>query len=445
MAESGRRGRDVRRVFKPTESLLTRHSQERNPYTEGLLNLGFIHLVLVPFALAVREVYSPGSNNRHFSGLRHLIGGPSELLMTALIFTIEFLVSFAVYFLFLGWAFCYKYAGRAAHGLFLLPLVPSVIVYRYWLLSYLLEINFPPGARFACCLQQLILICKWVSFVSENGRKVLYPWHKDDETGPAVWYAGQMEPQIGSFSSYVYFLFCPVLLYRDRYPRKQRNLRRATNYFIMFLVLVWVCYVILFEFGMPQTMHRDEIRRVAVHNLFLGFVLLACSHTFLLQCWSNCWADLLGFADCTFYEEWWSTESLPDFLRKWNPLIQEWLKAYIYRPLRSTGLPAGAAMLVILVLSAFEHDFLLSAGLGYFMPVYIVEYGICGMLLNLKPKMSRWMDQMIMCFGLSVGLGLQITLYCTEVAAVIHCPAASYNATWFQGFRMIDCYKEFNT
>ena len=52
---------------------------------------------------------------------------------------------------------------------------------------------------------------------------------------------------------------------------------------------------------------------------------------------------------------------------------------------------------------------------------------------------------MIMSFGLSVGLGLQITLYCTEVAAVIHCPAASYNATWFQGFRMIDCYKEFNT
>ena len=101
--------------------------------------------------------------------------------------------------------------------------------------------------------------------MSENGRKVLYPWHKDDETGdvriqpvvliitgahrilshagPAVWYAGQMEPQIGSFSSYVYFLFCPVLLYRDRYPRKQRNLRRATNYFIM----VGVCVCVYFR------------------------------------------------------------------------------------------------------------------------------------------------------------------------------------------------------
>ena len=59
---------------------------------------------------------------------------------------------------------------------------------------------------------------------------------------------------------------------------------------VMFLLM----YIIIFS--------RDEIRRVAVHNLFLGFILLLCSHTFLLHCWSNCWAELLGFADCTFYE-----------------------------------------------------------------------------------------------------------------------------------------------
>ena len=67
-----------------------------------------------------------------------------------------------------------------------------------------------------------------------------------------------------------------------------------------------------------------------------------------------------------------------------------------------------------------------------------------GMLLNLKPKMSRWFDQMVMCFGLSIGLGLQMTLYCTEIAAQIHCPA-SQNASWFEGLRMIDCYRQFNS
>ena len=77
-------------------------------------------------------------------------------------------------------------------------------------------------------------------------------------------------------------------------------------------------------------------------------------------------------------QEWWNTESLSEYLRKWNPIIHEWLKAYVYRPLRTRGVPAWQATLVILVVSAFEHDFLLSAGLGYFMPVYMIEYGLCG-------------------------------------------------------------------
>jgi len=38
-------------------------------------------------------------------------------------------------------------------------------------------------------------------------------------TGPAVWYAGQMEPQVGSFSQYLYFVFSPTFVYRDNYPR----------------------------------------------------------------------------------------------------------------------------------------------------------------------------------------------------------------------------------
>ena len=66
------------------------------------------------------------------------------------------------------------------------------------------------------------LIMKMYSFVRENGYKVLYPWHKDDTSGPAVWYAGQMSPQPGSFSQYLYFLFAPTLLYRDHYPRQAR-------------------------------------------------------------------------------------------------------------------------------------------------------------------------------------------------------------------------------
>ena len=37
--------------------------------------------------------------------------------------------------------------------------------------------------------------------------------------GPAIWYAGQMEPRVGYFSQFAYFLVTPTLLYRDHYPR----------------------------------------------------------------------------------------------------------------------------------------------------------------------------------------------------------------------------------
>ena len=60
---------------------------------------------------------------------------------------------------------------------------------------------------------------KSYSFIRENVYKVLYPWHKDDKSGPAVWYAGQMSPTVGSFNQYCYYLFGPMLLYRDHYPR----------------------------------------------------------------------------------------------------------------------------------------------------------------------------------------------------------------------------------
>ena len=74
---------------------------------------------------------------------------------------------------------------------------------------------------------------KTYSFVRENAYKVLYPWNKDDTTGPAVWYEGQMSPRVGSFYQYLYFLFCPTLLYRDHYPRYLKIVRKMNifNYY----------------------------------------------------------------------------------------------------------------------------------------------------------------------------------------------------------------------
>lgn len=73
---------------------------------------------------------------------------------------------------------------------------------------------------------------KSYSFVRENAYKVLYSWSKDDDHGPAVWYAGQMSPKVGSFSQYSYFIIAPTMLYRDFYPRWVKSIVISHSMFI---------------------------------------------------------------------------------------------------------------------------------------------------------------------------------------------------------------------
>jgi sterol O-acyltransferase len=310
MAERKNNGSSQRRVYKPTECILTSNVESGNVYAVGLYNMIAVHSVAVLPAILLNDSYKAGRLHLDLEGYYLVLGSAWEWLAVTAILFFEFLLSFFVYFSFLAWVVCYRRVGTAASYLFLLLLVACVLVSRRLVFVTVFDLELHAAGRITCCIQLLILCMKWISFIHENAYKVLYPWKKDDETGPAVWFEGQMEPQIGSFSSYVYFLFCPVLLYRDRYPRKPRNLYKAFSYFCQFVFLVWVCYVILFEFGMPQSMHRDDIRQVAVQNVFLGFLLLLCAHVFMLHCWTNCWAEITGFADCNFYEAWWNAESL---------------------------------------------------------------------------------------------------------------------------------------
>ena len=68
---------------------------------------------------------------------------------------------------------------------------------------------------------------------------------------------------------------------------------------------------------------------------------------------------------------------MPEYLRKWNPIIYDWLKSYMFSQFKKL-LPTSLAILLVLVVSAFEHDFVISTGVGFFMPVYVLQYGIGG-------------------------------------------------------------------
>ena len=140
------------------------------------------------------------------------------------------------------WQNSYTIFGRLAHLPFLLLYAGYVVSSWYIVFHVVHWLSLPPvfkvissietvSIKVPCCMKIFIpfpllplqskmrITMKSYSFVRENAYKVLYPWSKDDDCGPAQWYAGQMHPKPGSFSQYFYFIFAPTLLYRDFYPR----------------------------------------------------------------------------------------------------------------------------------------------------------------------------------------------------------------------------------
>ena len=134
-------------------------------------------------------------------------------------------------------------------------------------------------------------------------------------------------------------------------------------------------------------------------------------------------------------------------------------------------MPSVLAILAVLFVSAIEHDIQISVGTGFFLPVYAITYGLFGgeyivregggrgkgeeerfntlsslhnpaILVFLKPPMDPWIDQMIMSFMLTVGSGIQMSVYVTEQAARMYCPPK--NDGWFGPLQAIDCYRKFN-
>ncbi|XP_044056136.1 sterol O-acyltransferase 1 isoform X5 [Siniperca chuatsi] len=69
--------------------------------------------------------------------------------------------------------------------------------------------SFPPASCFIIILEQVRLMMKGHSFVRENVPRVL-TW-ANDKTSPS--------PVVPQVSQYLYFLFAPTLIYRDKYPR----------------------------------------------------------------------------------------------------------------------------------------------------------------------------------------------------------------------------------
>ncbi|KAK1896960.1 Sterol O-acyltransferase 1 [Dissostichus eleginoides] len=284
--------------------------------------------------------------------------------------------------------------------------------------------SFPPASCFIVILEQVRLMMKAHSFVRENVPRVL-SWAKEKNSpGPVV-------PQV---SQYLYFLFAPTLIYRDKYPRNPViRWGYVASKFLQVLGCLFYAYYVFVRLCIPQ--FRSSSRQLfdlramvlCVFNSILpGVLVLFLGFFAFLHCWLNAFAEMLCFADRMFYKDWWNSTSFANYYRTWNVVVHDWLYYYVYRDIlwMSQKRFRPAAMLFVFTVSAVVHEYILAICFGFFYPVLFCLFMCFGMMFNFilhdRRKGPIW--NVIMWTSLFLGQGVILCLYSQEWYAQQYCP-----------------------
>nr|XP_020445772.1 sterol O-acyltransferase 2-like [Monopterus albus] len=282
--------------------------------------------------------------------------------------------------------------------------------------------QLPPASRFIVILEQIRFLMKSYSFIRETAPAIMKKAPREGE-----------RPRFPTFSSYLYFLFCPTLIYRESYPR---NTHIRWNYvgitvgrllgclFYGNFILVRLCLPFRPETNRPFS-KRSMVLSV-FHSILPGIMLLLLAFFAFLHCWLNLFGELLRFADRMFYKDWWNCTSFANYYRTWNIVVHDWLYYYGYRDLLllSKRRFRTAAMLSVFIVSAAVHEYAITMGFGFFYPVMFCLFAVLGVLFNfaMNDKCQRPVFNIIMWTCLFLGQGMQMCLYSQEWYAQIQCP-----------------------
>jgi diacylglycerol O-acyltransferase-1 len=84
----------------------------------------------------------------------------------------------------------------------------------------------------------------------------------------------------------------------------------------------------------------------------------------------------MKFADRGFYYDWWNSRNIIVFWKTWNLPIHRWCVRHVYKPVMGfSGGNGLVASLVVFLLSAFLHEYIISVPLNIFK-----AYAFLGMM-----------------------------------------------------------------
>ncbi|KAK3943062.1 diacylglycerol O-acyltransferase 1 [Diplogelasinospora grovesii] len=199
-------------------------------------------------------------------------------------------------------------------------------------------------------------------------------------------------PQNITIGNLVYFWWAPTLVYQPVYPRT-REIRWV---FVAKRVGEVVCLSVFIWFASAQyaaPVLRNSLHKIAsldypsiLERLLklstISLVIWLAGFFALFQSFLNALAEVTQFADRSFYEAWWNSESLGTYWRTWNKPVYQFFKRHVYSPMRSRGWSHKMASLTVFLLSAILHELLVGvpthnligvAFLGMFLQLPLIQ------------------------------------------------------------------------
>eukprot|EP00118_Oscarella_pearsei_P007892 m.39637 g.39637 ORF g.39637 m.39637 type:complete len:526 (+) comp32779_c0_seq2:23-1600(+) len=304
----------------------------------------------------------------------------------------------------------------------------------YYPVSALAAFDLPPASSIVVSCEQMRLVMKAHAFIRENAAKIL---SSSDGTDLAP----GLEKEIPGFSRYLYFLFCPTLIYRDVYPKTPgiRWTYVVTNFLQVVACLVYTYYLFA-RFLVPVFQNTGKapwnLRTLAmtVFSCMLpGTMVLLLAFFSVLHSWLNAFAEMTQFADRQFYKDWWNSRQWGTYYRTWNVVVHDWLYNYVYRDLDKLlgNSPFGRTLprFAVFVLSAAVHEYVLICAFRFFFPVLFFMFGGFGLgFIYLTNHRQSRIWNIFMWLMLFIGCGLLMCLYSHEWFVRRNCPIL--NETW---------------
>ena len=229
---------------------------------------------------------------------------------------------------------------------------------------------------------------------------------------------------------YLFFLFCPCMVYRDEYPlREYIRWKKAIKWLmdavfcVIYLSMVWI--------NLSYNELHQKRYKTSFFIHYFALIIPGTMISFLvfygfLHSWLNFTSELLRYGDRKFYSEWWCSSTYSEYYRRWNAVIYDWLYAYLFCPLVSKltqyvsfSIAKNISAVAVIWISAIIHEVILSCAFGFFYPILLVIYAVPGLLLFFvpKPKEGNWTNtplNIALWFLLMVGYGMLLLFYCDE-------------------------------